>query len=125
MIFVVGIYMILLAVGVVFQLALALGAPLGEYTMGGAFSGKLPPKMRVAALAQIVILFVIGLIVLAASGLAFPRFAGIANVAIWFVAVFFVLGSILNLSTKSAKERNLWAPVNIVLLILSIIVAVS
>lgn len=32
------------------QIALALGAPLGEFTLGGKFTGKLPLKMRITAL---------------------------------------------------------------------------
>ena len=39
-----------------FQLSLAFGAALGEFTMGGKYPGKLPIKMRVVALVQIVIL---------------------------------------------------------------------
>ena len=38
------------AIGVIaFQLALAFGAPWGSYAMGGAFPGRMPPRMRVAA----------------------------------------------------------------------------
>ena len=33
-----------------FQLALAFGAPLGEFTLGGKYPGKLPPKIRVLTL---------------------------------------------------------------------------
>ena len=37
---------------VAFQVALALGAPWGAYAMGGAFPGRMPPPLRVAALIQ-------------------------------------------------------------------------
>ena len=65
MVIFVFIFLVLAALIAIFQLILALGAPLGEYTMGGRFPGKLPVKMRVAALIQIVILMVFAFIVLA------------------------------------------------------------
>jgi hypothetical protein len=108
-----------------FQFALVLGAPWGEYTMGGRFPGKLPPKMRLAALFQIIILFTIALIVLIRSGVVVNQFYDVSKTAIWFVVFFFVIGSILNILTPSKKERAIWGPVNILLLIISVIVALS
>ena len=108
-----------------FQFALVLGAPWGEYTMGGRFPGKLPPKMRLAALFQIVILFMIALIVLIRSGVVVNQFYDVSKTAIWFVVFFFVTGSILNILTPSKRERAIWGPVNILLLILSVLVALS
>lgn len=121
----VTIFLGLCAVVVLFQLALALGAPWGEFTMGGRFPGRLPPKMRIAALVQIMILLVLAAIVLIRSGLAFSQYYSIGATGIWFVAAFFVLGSIVNLITPSKGERAIWAPVNILLLTTSIIVALS
>lgn len=125
MIFAVIIFLILCVIVAFFQFTLALGAPWGEYTMGGRFPGKLPPKMRIAALVQIIILFILSLVVLTKSGLAFSQFYPIARIAIWFVVAFFVLGSIINFATPSKKERVIWGPANILLLTISIIVALS
>jgi hypothetical protein len=108
-----------------FQLALALGAPWGEYTMGGRYPGKLPPKMRTTAFIQIIIIFVFACIVLIKSGLIFSQFYFIGRIAIWFVVAFFVLGSVLNLLTPSKGERMIWGPVNILLLATSIYVALN
>ena len=93
--------------------------------MGGRFRGKLPPKMRIAALVQILIVFVFTFIVLIASGLAFSQFLNQGKIAIWLVVAFFILGSILNLSTPSKGERIIWGPVNVLLLITSIVVALN
>lgn len=119
------IFLGLCALAALFQLALALGVPWGEYTMGGRFPGRLPPKMRFAALLQIIILIVLAFIVLIKSGGAFSQFYSISKTAIWFVVGFFVLGSFVNLLTPSKGERAVWAPVNIMLLIASIIVGLS
>jgi hypothetical protein len=104
----VAIFLFLTAIVILFQLALALSAPWGEYTLGGKFTGKLPPKLRIANLAQIAVLLFFGAIVLSRSELAFSSFYSFSNVAIWFVAGFFVLGSIANLATPSRGERLLW-----------------
>jgi hypothetical protein len=125
MTFAATLFLTLCVIVTVFQLALALGAPWGEYTMGGRFPGKLPPKMRMAALIQIIILLGMAVIVLIKSGWAFSQFHSIGRIGIWFVAAFFVLGSILNLSTPSKGERAIWGPVNLLLLITSIILALS
>jgi hypothetical protein len=119
------LFLTLCLIVAVFQLALAFGAPWGEYTMGGRFPGKLPPKMRTAALMQIIIIIVFALIVLIKSGLVFSQFYSIGKIAVWFVVAFFVLGSILNLSTPSKGERMIWGPVNVLLLATSVFVALN
>ncbi len=121
----VAIFLVLTAIVILFQLALALGAPWGEYALGGRFPGKLPPGLRVATLIQILVLLFFAVIVLSWSGLAFSAFYSFSRGAIWFVVGFFVLGSILNLITPSKGERLLWAPVNIVMLLTAVLVALS
>jgi hypothetical protein len=37
------IFIVLTVIITLFQLALAFGAPLGEFTLGGKFPGSLPP----------------------------------------------------------------------------------
>lgn len=120
-----AIFLSLCTIVALFQLALALGAPWGEYTMGGRFPGKLPLKMRIAALIQIIILLVLAFIVLIRSGWAWSQFYSIGKTGIWFVVAFFVLGSVVNLLTPSKGERAIWGPVNILLFITSIIMALS
>jgi len=120
-----AIFFIFTTIAALFQLALAIGAPWGEYAMGGRYPGKLPPNMRIAALVQIGILFLLAWIVFVRAGLGFDSLFPVARVAIWFVIAFFVLGTILNLATQSKKERMIWAPVNIVLLAASVFVGLS
>lgn len=119
------LFSVLIAVVVLFQFALALGAPWGEMAMGGKFRGRLPPRMRIAALIQMVVLVFIALIVLTRAGVLVNEFADFTQTAIWAVVVFSLVGAILNTITPSKKERMLWAPVSIVLLICATWVAVS
>jgi hypothetical protein len=125
MVFILVVFSAFCLLTALFQLALAFGAPWGEYAMGGKFPGKLPSKMRIAALFQILILFVIASIVFTRSVVVINQFYELSKTAIWFVVFFFVIGSILNLLTPSKKERAVWGPVNILLLIISVMVALS
>lgn len=93
--------------------------------MGGKFPGKFPSKMRVAALFQILILLFFILIVFTRAGMMFNQFYNMSKIMIWFVVGFFVIGSILNLITNSIGEKLIWAPVSIIMLITSLIVAFS
>ena len=119
------IFCTLIGVVVIFQLALALGAPWGEMAMGGKFPGRFPPLMRIVALFQIVLLVLIAFMVLARAGLAFEGFFDISKSVIWGIVAFCLIGAILNSTTPSKKEKMLWMPIAIALLICSIIVAMS
>lgn len=110
---------------VAFQVALALGAPWGRYAMGGAFPGSFPPRMRVAALIQAVILALLGLVVLSAAGIVAPGVADAAPMLIWLPVVVSALSLVLNAITPSAGERRIWVPVALVLLAASLVVALS
>ena len=119
------IFCTLTAVTIAFQLALALGAPWGEMAMGGKYPGRFPPKMRVAAVIQSLLLLLIGLVVLVRAEVIMPNMYSASKTAIWVVVAFCLVGAILNVITQSKKERMLWAPVTIVLVCCSVIVARS
>jgi hypothetical protein len=108
-----------------FQLALALGAPWGAYAMGGRFPGELPPLMRVAAVAQAVLLVLIVLIVLSRAGFLFPQWAGASTWGVWVVVAVSAVALVLNTMTPSRDERRIWAPAAGVMLICSLAVALS
>ncbi|ASA26363.1 hypothetical protein [Paenibacillus donghaensis] len=119
------VFSILMAIVILFQAGLAVGMPWGKYAMGGKFPGKYPAPMRVACLIQIVVLTFLALIVLSKSGNILPGWFEFVNVAIWFVVAFSVIATILNLITRSVWERRIWAPVSLLLLLTSLIVAIA
>lgn len=110
---------------IVFQVALALGAPWGAYAMGGAFPGRYPPAMRVAALVQAGLLALIAVVVLSAAGVVAPSLAEAFPWLIWVVVVLMALGVVLNAISRSAGERRIWVPVTVVLLVASLVVALN
>jgi len=119
------VFCIFTAIAVIFQLALALGAPWSEMAMGGKYSGRLPPRMRVAALVQSVLLVLVAIVVLTRAGIMFENLFDHSKTAIWFVVVLCTLSATMNILTPSKKERMLWAPVTLVLLACAFIVAMS
>ena len=118
-------YAVISLVVIAFQIALAAGAPWGEFAMGGAYPGQFPPELRVAALVQAAILAALALVVLARAGVALPKWSRTSRWLIWVVVAFSALSLVLNLITPSAGERALWAPVALIMLVTSVTVAVS
>jgi len=112
----------LIMIVVSFQIALAVGAPWGEYAMGGKYPGTLPAPMRVAALIQSAILAAMAVIVLVKSGLVWPDYYEISEYGIWIVLGVTLIASVLNLITRSKKERRVWAPTSLLMLLSTIIV---
>lgn len=117
------LYTIATAGVVVFQIGLALGAPWGGYAMGGAFPGRFPPRLRVAAVAQAAILVMLAVVVLATVGLLAPELVQAAPWLIWLAVAFSAIAAVLNTITRSVGERRLWAPVTYVMLVCSLVVA--
>ena len=108
-----------------FQLALAAGAPWGEYAMGGAFPGVMPPAMRVAAVVQVGVLVAVALVVASRAGLVLPGWRRAARPLTLAIVGLLGLGVALNLITPSPMERLIWAPVATALFLSALRVAWS
>jgi hypothetical protein len=105
------IAVVLLAVAVLFQLALALGAPFGRAAFGGQNPGTLPVRLRiVSGLAGVVFYPLTIMLVLAASSLVEDLWIpGDGRIVMWVLVAFFSLGALMNVVSRSKLER-LWAP---------------
>jgi hypothetical protein len=108
---------------VAFQVALAAGVPWGSYAMGGAFPGRFPPAMRVAALMQAVLIVLMTLVVLSRAGLTLPSWSYASRRLVWLVVALGVVSFVLNVATPSAGERMIWAPATFLLLACGVLVA--
>ena len=118
------IFTALTVIVILFQACLAAGLPWGKASMGGKYPGKYPCKMRLFAIINMTILVFIALIVLSRADLLLPGMMPFSKIAIWVVAVFFLAGTIMNIITPSKIER-IWAPVTLLQLITSIVVALG
>nr|WP_272490853.1 hypothetical protein [Mesobacterium pallidum] len=104
------------------QLALAAGAPLGRYTLGGRFPGRLPPAFRALALVQAALLAAMALAVLARAGIGpvvLPGWTFRATLGLT------ALTTLANLATPSVPERRLWGPVTLAMLGAALVVALG
>ena len=107
----------LLAVVCGFQIILAFGAPLGEYAFGGQNKGTLPKRFRIASAVSVFVYVAIVFHYLNEwPGKEFTN---------WVLVAFNALSLLMNSVTRSAKERKLWAPIAFLLLLCSLIIALS
>jgi hypothetical protein len=111
---------------VVFQLALALGAPFGAAAWGGQNPGVLPRNLRIAsAVVGLVLYPIIAAVILAAAGLIGDEWLPVdPTVAMWILTGFFAVGTVVNAISRSPPER-IWAPVSAVLAICTAIIALG
>lgn len=110
---------------VAFQIALAAGAPWGAYAMGGAFPAQFPPALRIAALVQAALIIGMAAVVMSRAGLILAGWSHVSRWLVWVVVAIAAVSVALNLITPSAGERAIWAPVTLVLLASSTVVAIK
>lgn len=115
---------IILAALAVFQIALIAGAPIGRFAWGGQHD-VLPRKLRIGSVTSIVLYALFALVILGRAGLVTILPEVVTSVGIWVLVVYFALGIVLNGISKSKPERNLMAPVSLVLAALCLVVALG
>ncbi len=115
---------ILLGVIVVFQLALALGAPLGYAAWGGRHQGVLPTRLRIASGVAAVVIYplIIVLVLDSADLIHADRLPVEGPAAMWALAGLLTLGALANFASRSKPERY-WGPVASVIAICCAVIA--
>jgi hypothetical protein len=106
-----------------FEIALALGAPLGRAAWGGA-SAHLQPGLRVASVGSAALLVFAALIVLGRVGSRLsPLPATFTRRGTWVLVGVMALGTLMNFASPSAWERFLQAPIALAMTVLCFVVA--
>jgi hypothetical protein len=100
----------LLAALAVFQGLLAAGRPLGRFAWGGQHE-VLPPGLRIGSVVSIALYAAFAVLLLQAAGVISPLPDGVADVAIWVLTGYFVLGIAMNAISRSRPERLTMTPV--------------
>jgi len=118
-------FAVLCGVLVLFQLALALGAPWGRLAWGGQHDGRLPRRLRIGSLMSIVIYAFLASIILDRGGVIALYPDAFATVAVWVVVGFLTLGVLMNAVSRSRAERFVMTPVALVLAVLALLVALG
>ena len=115
---------VMLSLLAVFQLALALGAPLGRFAWGGQHR-VLPGRLRIGSLVSIVVYAIIAVLALDRVGLIEVVPDVVSTVGMWVVFAYFVLGIPVNAISRSKPERYAMTPVVTILAVLSLLVALG
>lgn len=101
----------------VFQLALALGAPLGRYAWGGAHT-VLPRNLRIGSTMSILLYAVFASFILSSAGLIETiDNQSVVTVGMWVCTAYFTVGIVMNAISRSVRERLVMTPVCILLAI--------
>ena len=113
-----GVAATLLAVGLLFQLALVAGLPWGEWAWGGRFAGVLPVAWRWASLATTPILGLAIWVVLVRAKVLTPGFRPAwMHRACWAYAVYFGVNALGNLASQSRYEQWAMTPLALILMV--------
>jgi hypothetical protein len=114
----------LLAALAVFQGLLIAGLPLGRFAWGGQ-NEVLPANLRIGSAVAIALYAGFAVLILQASDAVSPLPDGVARVAIWVLAGYFVLGIVMNAISRSRPERLVMTPVTALLAGACLALAVS
>jgi hypothetical protein len=107
-----------------FQVALALGAPLGSAAWGGAYEGQLPMGLRIASGVAVCVWVLAALIVLGRAGFrVVPLPYGVLRWGTWVLVGLLFVGALMNIASSSGWERFGWGPFSLILGVLCLIVA--
>jgi hypothetical protein len=114
----------------VFQFALALGAPYGEAVFGRKAptrSGVLTGPFRALAVAQALLLVLLGWILLARTELVGIPVLGAGTLVwlTWVILAFLVLNTLANLTAPHPIERWGMGSVTLVLSVLTLVIALT
>lgn len=105
---------VLFLVIAIMTVLVACGLPLGEFTMGGQHK-ILPKKFRIMAISSLFVQLFAIVVVLQAGGFVSLWFSLKATKYIcFFFAIYLSLNTIMNLSSKSKKEKYIMTPLSLI-----------
>jgi hypothetical protein len=108
-----------------FQVALALGAPWGKAAWGGAHE-RLPNGLRIASSFAVILWLAAALVVLTRAGYDWsPLPFSVARWGTWVLVGILLLGTLVNLASRSRLERLTQTPIAAILSILCLLVALD
>ena len=115
---------VVLALLAVLQAGLAAGRPWGRLAWGGQHE-VLPSRLRVGSGISIVLYALFAAVILTAADLLGVLPQGVADVGIWVLTGYFVLGVVMNGVSRSRLERAVMTPTSLVLALCCLLVALN
>ena len=113
----------ILVVLVMFQLALAMGAPIGRFAWGGQHR-VLPTRLRLGSAVSIVLYACFAVLVLSKTGIMPIIGKGaFLDWSLWAITFYLAMGVPLNVLSRSKPERYTMTPVVVVLVICFVVIS--
>ena len=105
---------VLFGIIAIMTVLVACGLPLGEYTMGGQHK-ILPKKFRLASVVSVAIQIFAIIIILQAGGFI-PLWLSfkVTKYICFFFAAYLSLNTIMNMISKSKKEKYVMTPISLI-----------
>lgn len=120
---------LLFGVMALFQVALALGVPWGQYAFGGRAvrdDGTLPPAYRLASAVAAVLLLLFAAVILVRGGvIGSAGDSTVVTVLSWVIVAFMAINTPMNFMGKHWIERYVFGGITLVLVVLCAVVAVA
>jgi len=114
-----------LVILVLFQAALAAGAPWGRAAWGGRYE-RLPASLRISSAVAVVVWLGAALIVLDRGGLPLLDVPAVVSYwGTWALVPLLVIGALVNFASPSPYERFGWGPFALVVAVLVFFVALG
>ncbi|WP_413378569.1 hypothetical protein [Alkalihalobacillus sp. 1P02AB] len=109
-----GVFNAVLFLGIaIFQLLLAFGKPLAEYSYGGKFTGVLPLPFRIASFVSSLVLIAFAFVFLQYTGLILPGVdLPFLKWIIVGIVIFLFINTVGNLASRSIKEKMVMSPLS-------------
>jgi hypothetical protein len=118
------IVVVLFSLLTVFQFLLALGLPLGHLAYGGKHE-KLPRNLRISSIVAIGIFIFGSLEVLENANLiTLVNIPLVSLITVWILAIYLTLNTLMNLLSKSKKEKLIMTPISLIAAICCYIIAI-
>jgi hypothetical protein len=120
-----GVAALGLVILVLFQAALAAGAPWGRASWGGRYE-RLPANLRISSAVAVVVWLGAALIVLDRGGLPLLDVPDVVSYwGTWALVPLLIIGALVNFASSSPYERFGWGPFALVVAVLVFFVAVG
>lgn len=109
----------------IFQIALAFGAPIGQFAWGGQHK-VLPTKLRIGSAISPIIYAVFTAFALSKSGIwIIIQDQTTINTGLWIVTIYLVVGTAMNAISRSKYEQRVIAPITAILAVCFLIITLA
>lgn len=110
---------------IVLNILIIIGLPLGELTLGGKYK-ILPPKLRILAFFSLIVqVFCVVIVLQAANYISLWFSIEVTRNICFALSIYLLLNTVMNLLSKSKKEKYIMTPLSLMVAICIFVTAFS